>query len=51
MPIFQTIDHVMAIEKELFVPFISGNLGKSLDETTKLQEKLEKFSPQAKVML
>ncbi len=39
----------MAIEKELFVPFISANLGTSLGEVEKQAEKLEKFQPTVKV--
>ena len=39
----------MAIEKDIFVPFISANLGKSLDEVTKQEVKLKEFKPKFEV--
>ena len=39
----------MKIEKEVFVPFIAGKLGKSEEEAKKLHKKLEDFEPTAKV--
>ena len=36
-------------EKELFIPYIAGYLGKNTDEAKKLQEKVEKFGPTSKV--
>ena len=45
----QTIDEVQKTEKELFVPYISGYLGKTEDEAKKLQKKLDEFMPKAKV--
>ena len=39
----------MAIEKDVFVPFISANLGKSLDEVTKQEVKLKDFKPKFEV--
>ncbi len=39
----------MEIEKELFVPFISANLGKSSDDVQKQSDKVEKFKPTVKV--
>ena len=39
----------MAIEKDIFVPFISANLGKSLDEVKKQEVKLKEFKPKFEV--
>jgi len=39
----------MKAEKDLFVPYIAANLGKSLDETKGLQKKVDDFGPTAKV--
>lgn len=39
----------MKIEKEVFVPFIAGKLGKSEEEAKKLHKKLQDFEPTAKV--
>ena len=39
----------MKTEKELFVPYIAAYLGKNVDETKKLQKKLDDFGPTAKV--
>jgi len=40
---------MMAEEKELFVPYIAGYLGKSLEDVKQIQAKLDRFAPTAKV--
>ena len=40
---------MMKEEKELFAPYISGYLGGTAEETRKMQEKLNRFMPIAKV--
>lgn len=45
----QSIDWVMAIEKEQFEPYLSGYLGNSLEEAQQLQSKLQDFEPMAQV--
>ncbi|XP_025104045.1 coiled-coil domain-containing protein 141-like isoform X3 [Pomacea canaliculata] len=44
----RTIDHVMKIEREFFLPYIAGNLGNSLQKAQELQRKLTEFIPIAK---
>ena len=39
----------MKVEKELFVPYIAGHLGKSMAHAKSYQEKLDKFAPTVKV--
>ena len=39
----------MAIEKDIFVPFISANLGKSLDDVKRQEVKLKDFKPKFEV--
>ena len=39
----------MKIEKELFVPYIAGRLGKTMEETKTFEKKLEEFNPTVKV--
>ena len=41
----------MEIEKDLFVPYLAGNLGKSKAEAAKLQKKIKDYMPTAKVVL
>ena len=40
---------MMKEEKELFLPYNAGYLGKTAQDTKKLHEKLDKFGPTAKV--
>ncbi|XP_076451161.1 coiled-coil domain-containing protein 141-like [Babylonia areolata] len=44
----RTIDHVMKIEREFFLPYISGHLGNSLEKAEELRNKLTEFAPLAK---
>ena len=46
----QTIDRVMKMEKEFFLPYISGNLGNCAKKGDELSASLEKFKPTAEVM-
>jgi hypothetical protein len=40
----------MEIEKELFVPYIAGSLGKSKQDAVTLQKKITDYKPTAKVV-
>ena len=40
----------MEIEKDLFVPYLAGHLGKSHDDAMKLNQKLKDYMPTAKVI-
>ncbi|BFZ21917.1 hypothetical protein BsWGS_24956 [Bradybaena similaris] len=44
----KTIDRVMKTEKDFFLPYISGNLGNSMEKARELQAKMEEFIPLAK---
>lgn len=37
-------------EKELFVPYSAGFLGRNAEEARKLQEKVDRFGPTARVI-
>lgn len=47
----QTIDRVMKTEKDFFLPYISGNLGNSMEKARELQAKMDDFIPLAKVFI
>ncbi|XP_046554795.1 uncharacterized protein LOC124264120 [Haliotis rubra] len=44
----RTIDWVMKVEREFFLPYIAGQLGNSLERAEQLQRKVEEFGPVAK---
>ena len=47
----QVIDWMVKEEKEVFAPYIAGFLGKNLEDTAQLQNKVENFRPTMKVMM
>ena len=47
----QTIDWMMEMEKDPFLPYIAGDLGTTTDDVEKLQKKMAEFVPTAKVIV
>lgn len=41
----------MKTEKDFFLPYISGNLGNSMEKARELQAKMDDFIPLAKVFI
>lgn len=47
----KVIDLMVKEEKEVFAPYIAGFLGKNLEDTIQLQNKVENYRPTMKVMM